>query len=180
MTGFALFIGELPIPRHLQEMQAAPVRTKLSFCRTFAELILTLQHQHHIRCCCSHIACTKSLAYCGSISFSAPCCPGRRSLTPGVLAALELAFRNNEMVKLRVHDQKDAKRANLPVVTSIVHKAEQELDAYVIWRSGRSVSARNTKSEWVHAVCNPQPLAPYNLRQMDVQGFGCNPCSTLS
>ncbi|GFR44268.1 hypothetical protein Agub_g5473 [Astrephomene gubernaculifera] len=64
---------------------------------------------------------------------------GHSGITKGILAAVHLGWRGNELVKLRIRDRRKTAKKYLPFIKEVCEELESLLGGVVVWRSGRSI-----------------------------------------
>ncbi|GLI67691.1 hypothetical protein VaNZ11_011955, partial [Volvox africanus] len=94
----------------------------------------------------------------GSRNASMPEIPlGTSGITNGVINAMFLAWRGNELVKLRVRDKRKVAKKYLPYIRQVCDLIESRSGGVVVWRSGRSI--------WVYRGEDYTPSEPGKLKE---------------
>ncbi|GIL66111.1 hypothetical protein Vafri_19719 [Volvox africanus] len=94
----------------------------------------------------------------GSRNSSMPEIPlGTSGITNGVISAILLAWRGNELVKLRVRDKRKVAKKYLPYIRQVCDVIESRSGGVVVWRSGRSI--------WVYRGEDYTPSEPGKIKE---------------
>ncbi|GIM07493.1 hypothetical protein Vretimale_11611 [Volvox reticuliferus] len=94
----------------------------------------------------------------GSKNSNTPEIPlGTSGITNGVISAILIAWRGNELIKLRVRDKNKVAKKYLPYIRQVCDVIESRSGGVVVWRSGRSI--------WVYRGENYTPSEPSKINE---------------
>ncbi|GLC38497.1 hypothetical protein PLESTM_000734500 [Pleodorina starrii] len=82
---------------------------------------------------------------------------GASGLTPGCIMSMMVAWRTNELVKLRIRNKRKVAKKYLPYIRQVCDVIEARSGGVVVWRSGRSI--------WVFRGENYVPVDPKKVAE---------------